>query len=36
MGSHLINQPLDLLFNEFAAVGLVYGYPPAVPPMYAH
>lgn len=37
MGLHLINQPLDLLFNEFAVVvGLVYGYLPfAVLPMYA-
>lgn len=34
---HLINQPLDLLFNEFAVnVGLIYGYLPfAVLPMYA-
>jgi len=33
---HLINQPLDLLFNEFAVVlGLIYGYLPfAVLPMY--
>ncbi|HSK88179.1 MAG TPA: ABC transporter permease [Anaerolineales bacterium] len=36
-GLHLINQPLDLLFNEFAVnVGLIYGYLPfAVLPMYA-
>ena len=34
---NLINQPLDLLFNEFAViVGLLYGYLPfAVLPMYA-
>jgi len=34
---HLINQPLDLLFNEFAVVvGLIYGYIPfAILPMYA-
>jgi len=34
---NLINQPLDLLFNEFAVVvGLVYGYIPfAILPMYA-
>jgi len=34
---HLINQPLDMLFNEFAVVvGLIYGYLPfAVLPMYA-
>lgn len=34
---NLINQPLDLLFNEFAViVGLIYGYFPfAVLPMYA-
>jgi spermidine/putrescine transport system permease protein len=34
---HLINQPLDLLFNEFAVnLGLIYGYLPfAVLPMYA-
>ncbi len=33
----LINQPLDMLFNEFAVVvGLIYGYLPfAVLPMYA-
>ncbi len=33
----LVNQPLDLLFNEFAVVvGLVYGYLPfAILPMYA-
>jgi spermidine/putrescine transport system permease protein len=37
MGLHLVNQPLDLLFNEFAVnVGLIYGYLPfAVLPMYA-
>ena len=37
MNLHLINQPLDLLFNEFAViVGLIYGYLPfAVLPMYA-
>ncbi len=37
MGLHLINQPLELLFNEFAVViGLIYGYLPfAVLPMYA-
>jgi len=37
MGLHLVNRPLDLLFNEFAVnVGLVYGYLPfAVLPMYA-
>jgi spermidine/putrescine transport system permease protein len=37
MGLNLINQPLDLLFNEFAViVGLLYGYLPfAVLPMYA-
>ncbi len=34
---NLINQPLELLFNEFAVnVGLIYGYLPfAVLPMYA-
>jgi spermidine/putrescine transport system permease protein len=34
---NLINQPLDLLFNEFAVVvGLIYGYIPfAILPMYA-
>ena len=34
---HLIRQPLDLLFNEFAVVvGLIYGYIPfAILPMYA-
>jgi spermidine/putrescine transport system permease protein len=34
---NLINQPLDLMFNEFAViVGLIYGYLPfAVLPMYA-
>ena len=33
----LLNQPLDLLFNEFAVViGLIYGYLPfAILPMYA-
>jgi len=33
---HLIGQPLDLLFNEFAVVlGLIYGYLPfAILPMY--
>ena len=37
MGLHVISQPLDLLFNEFAViVGLIYGYFPfAVLPMYA-
>lgn len=37
MGLGLANQPLELLFNEFAViVGLVYGYLPfAVLPMYA-
>ncbi|HXD10289.1 MAG TPA: ABC transporter permease [Anaerolineales bacterium] len=37
MNMHLINQPLDLLFNEFAViVGLIYGYIPfAILPMYA-
>jgi len=37
MGLHLVNQPLNLLFNEFAVnVGLLYGYLPfAVLPMYA-
>jgi spermidine/putrescine transport system permease protein len=37
MGLGLINQPLELLFNEFAViVGLIYGYLPfAVLPMYA-
>jgi spermidine/putrescine transport system permease protein len=37
MGLGLIQQPLDLLFNEFSVVvGLVYGYLPfAVLPMYA-
>ncbi len=36
MGLHLINQPLDLLFNEFAVIiGLIYGYLPfAILPMY--
>jgi spermidine/putrescine transport system permease protein len=37
MGIHLINEPLNLLFNEFAVnVGLIYGYLPfAILPMYA-
>jgi spermidine/putrescine transport system permease protein len=37
MDLQLINQPLDLLFNEFAViVGLLYGYLPfAILPMYA-
>jgi spermidine/putrescine transport system permease protein len=37
MGLNFINQPLELLFNEFAVnVGLIYGYLPfAVLPMYA-
>jgi spermidine/putrescine transport system permease protein len=37
MNLHLVNQPLDLLFNEFAVVvGLIYGYLPfAILPMYA-
>ncbi|MEW6082998.1 MAG: ABC transporter permease [Chloroflexota bacterium] len=37
MSLGLINQPLDLLFNEFAVVvGLIYGYLPfAILPMYA-
>jgi spermidine/putrescine transport system permease protein len=37
MGIGIINEPLDLLFNEFAVVvGLIYGYLPfAVLPMYA-
>jgi spermidine/putrescine transport system permease protein len=37
MDLHLISQPLDLMFNEFAVVvGLIYGYLPfAVLPMYA-
>ena len=36
MNIHLIGQPLDLLFNEFAVVvGLIYGYLPfAILPMY--
>ena len=36
MNLHLINQPLNLLFNEFAVVvGLIYGYLPfAILPMY--
>ncbi|HJS20843.1 MAG TPA: ABC transporter permease [Anaerolineales bacterium] len=37
MGLGLIDQPLELLFNEFAViVGLIYGYLPfAILPMYA-
>ncbi len=37
MNLNLINQPLDLLFNELAVViGLIYGYIPfAILPMYA-
>ena len=37
LGLNVINQPLELLFNEFAVnVGLIYGYLPfAVLPMYA-
>jgi len=37
MNLHLISQPLDMLFNEFAVVvGLIYGYLPfAILPMYA-
>lgn len=37
MGLNIINQPLELLFNEFAVnVGLIYGYLPfAILPMYA-
>ncbi len=37
MGLGLVNQPLEMLFNEFAViVGLVYGYLPfAILPMYA-
>jgi spermidine/putrescine transport system permease protein len=37
MNLHLVNQPLDLLFNEFAGVvGVIYGYIPfAILPMYA-
>lgn len=37
MGLNFVNQPLDLLFNEFAVVvGLIYGYLPfAILPMYA-
>jgi spermidine/putrescine transport system permease protein len=37
MGLGLVNQPLELMFNEFAViVGLVYGYLPfAILPMYA-
>lgn len=36
MNLHIITQPMDLLFNEFAVVvGLIYGYLPfAVLPMY--
>ncbi|RJP51430.1 MAG: ABC transporter permease [Anaerolineaceae bacterium] len=36
MNLHLVNQPLNLLFNEFAVViGLIYGYLPfAILPMY--
>jgi spermidine/putrescine transport system permease protein len=37
MNLHLIQQPLDMLYNEFAVVvGLIYGYLPfAILPMYA-
>jgi spermidine/putrescine transport system permease protein len=37
MGLGLVNQPVEMLFNEFAViVGLVYGYLPfAILPMYA-
>ena len=37
MNLHLVNHPLELLFNEFAVnIGLIYGYLPfAVLPMYA-
>lgn len=37
MGLGLVNQPLELMFNEFAViVGLLYGYLPfAILPMYA-
>jgi spermidine/putrescine transport system permease protein len=37
MGMNVIDQPLELLFNEFAVnIGLIYGYLPfAVLPMYA-
>src|SRR5215208_5785690 len=37
MNLHLINHPLELLFNEFAVIiGLLYGYLPfAILPMYA-
>jgi len=37
LGLQVINQPLELLFNEFAVnVGLIYGYLPfAILPMYA-
>ncbi|HEX5839717.1 MAG TPA: ABC transporter permease [Anaerolineales bacterium] len=37
MGLGLVNQPLEMLFNEFAVIiGLVYGYLPfAILPMYA-
>jgi len=36
MNLHIINQPLNMLFNEFAVVvGLIYGYLPfAILPMY--
>jgi len=36
MNLHLINQPLEMLFNEFGVViGLIYGYLPfAILPMY--
>ena len=36
MNLHLISQPLDLMFNQFAViVGLIYGYLPfAILPMY--
>jgi spermidine/putrescine transport system permease protein len=36
MNLHLINQPLSMMFNEFAVVvGLIYGYLPfAILPMY--
>jgi spermidine/putrescine transport system permease protein len=36
MNLHLINQPLELMFNQFAVVvGLIYGYLPfAILPMY--
>lgn len=37
MNLHIISQPLNMLFNEFAVVvGLIYGYIPfAILPMYA-